>query len=267
MVIFIELSIKPIHMQFRAKILLLGFVTVAAIIVTSLMKPLPQDPAYHAFADRHTIAGVPNFMNVLTNFPFIVVGIIGLSLLNSSKVKRAMIVIYALLFAGIILIGLGSSYYHYAPDSNRLVFDRIPMTIVFMAFLSAVIAECINAKVGFYLLFPLVAIGIASVLAWHFSELNGHSDLRFYGFVQFYPVLIIPLILILFPSPVNAKAWLSLMWVVIWYVIAKVLEQFDTAIFSATGFISGHSLKHLAATVATWYMVRMFVKKYIIRPL
>lgn len=254
-------------MKFTTKLLLLSFITVGAIVATSFMKPHPQDHAYHTFSDRLTIADVPNFLNVLSNLPFIVVGIIGFGFLNRSTAKRAIIVMYAVLFAGIFLIGFGSAYYHYAPDNNRLVFDRIPMTIVFMAFLSAVVAECINVRVGTYLLFPLVAIGIASVLFWHFSELNGRGDLRFYGFVQFYPVFIIPVILILFPSPVNAKAWRSLMWVVIWYIIAKILERFDSEIYATTGFVSGHSLKHIAAAMATWCMVSMFVKKYVKKPL
>lgn len=254
-------------MQFRIKIFLLGLLTAAAIGATALMKPHPQDLAYHSFADRQSMAGIFNFWNVFSNLPFIIVGSIGLNILKRSGVKRIIGVIYAVLFAGIILTGLGSAYYHYAPDNNRLVFDRIPMTIVFMSFLSAVVAECINMRVGRMILFPLIAIGIVSVLWWYYTELQGHGDLRFYGFIQFYPMLIIPVILIVFPSPMNAKAWRSLLWVVAWYIVAKVFEKFDLEIYRSTGFISGHSLKHFAAAVATWYMVRMFARKYVVKPL
>jgi hypothetical protein len=207
--------------------------------------------------------GVNNFLNVFSNLPFIIVGAIGLSYLSRSGVNRSIKIIYFILFSGIILTGLGSAYYHFNPNNDSLVYDRIPMTIVFMAFLSAVVAECINGRFGRLLLFPLVAIGISSVLWWNYTELQGNGDLRFYGFVQFYPMLIIPVILLMFPSPLNVKAWRSLLLVVGWYVIAKVLEKFDVEIYSLTGFLSGHSLKHLAAAVATWYMVVMFAKKYI----
>ena len=54
------------------------------------------------------------------------------------------------------------------------------------------------------------------------------------------------------------------MWVVIWYVFAKLFEHFDKEIYATTGFISGHSLKHIAAAVATWYMVNSFSRKYAI---
>ena len=51
--------------------------------------------------------------------------------------------------------------------------------------------------------------------------------------------------------------------IVTWYVIAKLLERFDKQVFSAIGFISGHSLKHIAAAVATWYIVQLFRIKFI----
>jgi hypothetical protein len=251
-------------MQFLTKVILLELITVFSIIATLLMKPQPQDPAYHNFADGVIWMGVNNFLNVISNLPFIIVGAIGLSYLRRSGTNRTIRIVYFVLFTGIILTGLGSAYYHFNPNNNSLVFDRIPMTIVFTAFLSAVVAECINERIGRQLLFPLVATGISSVFWWHYTELQGNGDLRFYGFIQFYPMLIIPVILLVFPSPLNVKAWRSLLWVVGWYVIAKVFERFDLEIYTLTGFLSGHSLKHFAAAVATWYMVEMFYKKYTI---
>lgn len=41
--------------------------------------------------------------------------------------------LYAVVFAGLILTALGSGYYHLAPDNARLVWDRIPIMITFMA--------------------------------------------------------------------------------------------------------------------------------------
>lgn len=249
-------------MQFRPKVILLGLITVCSIVATTLVKPQPQDLAYHNFADSVIWMGVNNFLNVISNLPFLIVGVIGLSYLKKSGANSTIRILYFVLFTGIILTGFGSAYYHFAPSNNSLVFDRIPMTIVFMAFLSAVIAECINERFGRLLLFPLVAIGISSVLWWHYTELQENGDLRFYGFIQFFPMLIIPVIILMFPSPLNVKIWRSLLLVVGWYVIAKVFETFDVEIYTLTGFFSGHSLKHLAAAVATWYMVVMFYRKY-----
>ena len=49
---------------------LVGF-TLLAITVVFLLPPIPQDPAYHNFADQRTLYGVPNFWNVVSNLPFV----------------------------------------------------------------------------------------------------------------------------------------------------------------------------------------------------
>lgn len=244
----------------------MGLLTAITIIIILLLKPLPQDMSYHYFADQRTILGIPHFMDVFSNLLFVLVGVYGLLLLGKTTVQWQVKLMYAILFSGIILTGIGSAYYHYAPDNNTLVYDRIPMTIVFMAFLAATVAELINRKVGMLLLFPLLVAGVASVLWWHYTEEAGAGDLRFYGFIQFYPMVMIPVIIWLFRLPAYSRVWRILLWIVTWYVIAKVAEHFDKEIYSVTGFISGHSIKHIAAAVATWFIVKMFSYKYIEKP-
>jgi hypothetical protein len=248
--------------QYRGKLLLLGLLTLASIIGTLLLKAIPQDNSFHHFADRRTWMGLPNLANVVSNLPFIIVGTVGLLLLQKATVVKGVRVIYGILFTGIILTGLGSAYYHYAPDNNTLVWDRLPMTIVFMSFLSATVAEFINGKLGVRLLLPLLLTGIASVFYWQYTESKGAGDLRLYGLVQFYPMLFIPLILLLFRSPVYRKGLMPLVWVIVWYVLAKISEHYDAAIYLKLG-VSGHSLKHVCAAIASWYLVKSFKRKYV----
>jgi hypothetical protein len=250
-------------MKRDTRLLLVGLCTLVAIAIPFMMKRIPQDPGYHLFADTTTIAGIPNFFNVISNIPFLFSGLYGLNRLKKSTAPVSINRIYAVLFTGIFLTGLGSAYYHYAPNNNSLVFDRIPMTLVFMAFLSATTAGWIDMATGARLLIPLLVMGVTSVLCWHYTELKGAGDLRFYGFIQFYPMLIIPLIFLLFSSPANNKGLYLLVWVIAWYALAKLFETFDKQVYQFTGFISGHSLKHIAAAVSTWYMVKFFEKKYI----
>jgi len=246
-----------------AKLLILAIITGIASVIVMMLAPIPQNQVYHHFADRETLFGIPNFTNVISNLPFLLVGIIGLISLKRSTASKAINRMYAIIFIGIFLTGLGSAYYHYIPNNNSLVYDRIPITIVFMAFLSSVVAEWINAKAGNWILFPLLLIGIFSVLWWSYTEQRGAGDLRFYAFIQFYPVLIIPVIFLLFRSPGNNNGLYLLVWVIVWYVMAKLLETADTSIYFLTGFISGHSLKHIAAAAATWYIVKFFRFKHI----
>lgn len=249
-------------MKFQAKIIFLLVLTLLAILVTAILRPIPQDPSFHLFADTRSMLGIPNFLNVITNLPFLFIGCYGLSQLKKLGADSSTKLIYGTLFMGILITGLGSAYYHYSPNNDTLVWDRIPMTIVFMSFFCATISELVNARAGAVLLLPLVILGISSVWWWHYSEINRHGDLRFYGFIQYYPMVFIPLIMILFPSKVSRKQLRFLALVVVWYVLAKAFEYFDKDIHHLSGLISGHSLKHLAAAVATWYIVRIFSSSY-----
>jgi hypothetical protein len=83
------------------------------------------------------------------------------------------------------------------------------------------------------------------VAAWVVSEHQGASDLRLYVLVQFLPMLLIPLILLLYPSRLTRA---GLLWTLLaLYAAAKALEHFDTAVFEHLGLLSGHTLKHLLA--------------------
>jgi hypothetical protein len=250
---------------FEARVLgFLGF-GVVALGIDFCLPPIPQDQNYHAFADDRMMLGVPNYLNVVSNFPFFVVGVLGLWLLLrqgavrpdgpvQEYVERWPLLV---LFAGILLTAFGSSYYHLAPDNDRLVWDRIPMTVAFMGFFASMIGERISVRAGAWLLWPLVWLGIASVFEWHMGELRDAGDLRLYGFVQFYPLLTIPLLIYLFPARYTRgrDVFIALGW----YLLAKVLEigAVDHGIYSAGHFVSGHTLKHLAAAMGTFWLFLM----------
>ena len=48
------------------------------------------------------------------------------------------------------------------------------------------------------------------------------------------------------------------------YVLAKVLEHFDGAIYSIGKLVSGHTLKHLAAAAACFVVLRYFQTRRLI---
>src|SRR5690606_36416572 len=90
---------------------------------------------------------------------------------------------WVVLFAGAILTGFGSAWYHWSPSNESLVWDRMPMALVAMSVLSAVIAERIGVKAGVKALVPLLLVGVFSVLYWIWTEQRGTGDLRLYGLV------------------------------------------------------------------------------------
>src|SRR5207248_1045295 len=139
---------------------------------------------------------IPNFGDVVSNLPFAVVGIWGLWFVLAPGNRARFIDLrerwpYAVGFFGLFLTAFGSSYYHWAPDNARLVWDRLPMTLVFMPLVAAMIAERISVRAGLWLLPVLTAIGAGSVWQWYSSELRGEGDLRMYAAVQVYALAIL----------------------------------------------------------------------------
>ena len=104
----------------------------------------------------------------------------------------------------------------------------------------------------------LLVLGTASVIQWHRSELHGSGDLRFYAALQLYAVVVLLLMLALPARYTRSRDWLI---VVALYVVAKLLEICDRAIFAFGHFVSGHTLKHLAAAAAGWCILRMLQKR------
>jgi len=231
-------------------------VTIVCIIAVFMHDPIAQWDSYHHFSDTHTMMGIPNALNVLSNIPFLIAGLVGLWLLRTNGNPETQIANICFC-VGLVLTCFGSGYYHLAPDNGRLVWDRLPMTLAFMSFLAAVVSEHIDVKLGQRLLIPLLAVGIESVWYWHWTELHGAGDLRPYALVQFYPSLCIPLIVWMFPRKDAGMKYL--VFAVIAYVAAKFLEAGDAQVYSMLGFVSGHTLKHIVAALAGWFVVKKAV--------
>lgn len=232
--------------------LLIGGVIIAAVVAAFFIDPIAQDPGYHEFADRRPYLGIPNFWNVATNLPFLVIGIAGLTQLPAVALRLH----YAVFCIGVALVAVGSGRYHLEPSTAALVFDRLPMTIAFMALFGAVIADRVSMPLGRALLWPLIALGIASIGWWHTTEQAGRGDLRPYALVQFLPMLLIPLMLVLFRGERLRSGWL---WAGLGaYLGAKLMEHFDAGLYSAGQMLGGHSLKHLLAALAAWWIIRAF---------
>ncbi len=256
----------------RAGIALLLMLAVLVALIGLFLPPTPQSPAYHRFADRRSFLGIPNFGDVASNLPFAVIGLWGLGFLWRSNSGRAVQPFldarerwpYLLVFVGLILTAFGSSYYHLSPSNQRLVWDRLPMTIVFMSMVAAVIAERVSVSAGLWLLPLLMLVGMGSVFAWYMSELRGTGDLRLYAAVQVYSALVL-LVAVLLPPRYTRGS--DLVVVVGCYILAKLLELLDQPIFDAEHLISGHTMKHLAAAAAGYWILRSLQRrKPICRP-
>lgn len=220
-----------------------------AVLAVFLLPPLAQDPSYHLFADRRSVPGIQNWLNVLSNLAFLAAGLYGLAARGR---KSAPLLAFSL---GTVLTGIGSAYYHYAPSTQTLFWDRLPMTICFMSLSALVVGERVSERLGRALLWPLLAVGALSVVYWRLTESLGAGDLRPYVLVQFLPLLVLPLVCVLYPPRLpDGHCLRYAFW---WYVAAKALELLDARIYSLGGIVSGHTLKHLASGYACWWVIRL----------
>lgn len=226
--------------------------------------PLPQPLNYHQMADQRGWLGIPNFLNVVTNIPLFLAGGAGLAFLApDGNRRRAMggltptaLSAFGIFFLGALLTGVGSAYYHWAPDNARLVWDRLPMTLCFMAFLTLGLSGRLGENTTRVALPILVMLGLASVIYWYRSELLGVGDLRPYLFVQFFPMLLMPLVFWLYPTRTGPVDDGDIFVVLGLYGLALVCDRvLDGPLFALGGIISGHSLKHLFAALAVFWLL------------
>ncbi len=224
------------------------------------MEPIRQDQTYHHFADDRVFLGVGNAGDTLSNLAFIAAGVLGLLFMwrqrrgsmcfEAPEEMRA----YWILFGALTLTGLGSAYYHQAPDDARLVWDRLPMAIAFMSLLAAVITERVSRTAGVWLLVPLIALGVGSVVYWAVFE-----DLWPYFIVQFGSMAAVLVLGALYPSRYTKGGMLFLVLAV--YSIAKLLETYDRHIYEFGHWVSGHSLKHVAAAYGGYLIMHSLMRR------
>ncbi len=233
-------------------------IAAAAALWGVLAPPLAQPQAYHLFADVRPFLGVANAADTLSNLAFLGVGALGLAFLWRARASESRerfatpqdMRPYWVFFAGVALTSAGSAYYHLAPDDARLVWDRLPMTIAFMSLVAALAGERISGRAGNLLLVPLVLLGLASVAYWRWSALAGIENLRPYLAVQFGSIAVVLAIALLFRSRYSHGAVIYLLALA--YGLAKAAEVYDREIFALGGWVSGHTLKHLAAAAGVW---------------
>lgn len=233
------------------KTTLLGLLVGLSALALLVHGPIAQWPSYHDFADRRALFGLPNAADVLSNLPFLLIGVWGW--------RRSTTLHWRLFAFALACTAAGSAVYHQAPDNFTLVFDRLPIAWACAVLACIFLAERADARwVRPGVLAAALLLASASVGLWWWSEVAGRSDLRAYLFVQFLPMVLVVGGLGLRMPPRHAEAvpdsawWITLSL----YAAAKAFELADHAVLQASGLISGHTLKHLAAAAAAGWIVR-----------
>ena len=235
----------------------LAVFTLVAIGVVILAPPTAQPLAYHAFADGRTYLGVANFLDVVSNAAFLGAGLAGLRITLDARTAFGVSAErwpYATFFVGLVLTAFGSAWYHLQPDNERLFWDRLPMTVAFMSLVAAQIGDRFDARTGTRALLPLLAIGAATVMYWRATERSGAGNLVPYGVLQLWALGVLTILLL---RPSRYSHGNAVLGVLATYLVAKLCEHLDAAIFDAVKIVSGHTLKHCVAAIGGIVVARM----------
>ncbi|HEX4986526.1 MAG TPA: ceramidase domain-containing protein [Burkholderiales bacterium] len=219
---------------------------------------IEQSPHYHLFADGRAFFGIANAMDTLSNAGFVVAGLVGLWFLcreaSASRSRRFVVPeemrAWWVLFGAVALAGVGSAWYHVAPDDARLFWDRLPMSLVFVSLVSVVVSERIRLTLGLRLLPGLLVTGFGSVAWWRTT-----GNLLPYALLQYGSLAFILAIVMTRRSRYTHGSHVT--GVLALYAAAKAAECLDSPIYALTGIVSGHTLKHLLAAAGVLWLLRM----------
>jgi hypothetical protein len=105
----------------------------------------------------------------------------------------------------------------------------------------------------------MLLLGVASVIYLRATERMGAGNVLPYGILQGYSVIVLLLLARLNPSRYTRGS--DIYWVFGSYVLSKFLETFDREVLALTHFVSGHTLKHVAAAAAAFVVCYMLVNR------
>ena len=244
------------HIQVRPKAAHLVAPVVALILIGALTMfgPIAQPHGYHAFADQRALLGVAHGADVLSNLGFLLVALYGFMALRRSAATDPARTAYAVFFAAIGLTAAGSAWYHLSPDNTRLVWDRLPIAVACAALLAAAIRDVYRGAAASMALPALVGFGILSVFWWSWT-----GDLRYYLLIQGAPLILIPVLQWQARAPMAQRT--AFFIAIVLYVWAKLFEVAAIAVFEALDVISGHTIKHILATLAAVVLARQFARR------
>lgn len=226
--------------------LLIGCLLMLALAVHG---PIAQYAHYHDFADRRALLWMPNAADVLSNLGFLLVGLWGLLSVLRREVPPGGRLGWLLAFGGMALTGLGSGWYHWQPDDQSLIWDRLPIALACAGLLAAVGSELHGRVRAVWPALWLMAWAVSSVIWWIWN-----GDLRPYLLLQALPLILLPLWYWQMHRSVAEQ--LLVLGASLCYVLAKIAEVQDHSWFMLLdGMLSGHTLKHLFATVACGMLV------------
>jgi len=224
--------------------LLLGCILVFVVgAALQFVWPLAQPASYHHFADMRSMGALHNASDVLSNLVILAAGLVTLRwVMRHASSDAPQFPGMAVAAPGLILTAFGSAWYHFAPSDSTLVWDRLPMTIVFAGILAMLWTSMTGQRVNWIQMLIMVVASTGTVGYWLLTgSLWPYAILQFGGLAAIVGATLIRKV----DAPLGWAA------VIAFYGIAKVFETLDWQIWTLTGHLfAGHALKHIASGFA-----------------
>lgn len=218
-----------------------------------------QSAAYHAFADHRGWLGLPNALDVLSNLAFLAPGLWGLSL--ASRTPEPLRGSLHLLSTGLVLTALGSALYHVNPNDFSLLWDRVPMVLVFSGVMGAMAYQYLGEEAVHRWQNAWLYLGLVALAVW-----ANTGDLRLYVVVQVGGFLV-GAVWIAWGYAVRGRHANEpeLPWAAVWvgYGAAKLAEYLDHWVWEQSAqVVGGHAFKHVLAGLGLLYLLHAINKRW-----
>lgn len=231
--------------------ILLGLGAAAVLLILVWLPPVSRGPGFHNYADERSWLGIPYAGDVLSNLPFVLVGLAGLQVVPLLAPRSR--VVAALMSGAFVGVGFGSGLYHMHRTDLTLVLDWLPIVLVLSWLTALVISDRIGVRAGRAAAWLLPAAAVATVMVWWLGGGTTGGDMRWYVGLQLSLVVITPAVALMYPAGLLGTR--ELLLAVACFLAARTVNLYDHALLDAIG-ISGHSLKHLFAALASWCVIR-----------
>jgi hypothetical protein len=241
----------------RATIVALAGLSALAVLGLFAWGPMPASAASHHYADGRPWLGVPNAANVLVNVPIFWCAAWGWCATRTSPWPRSLRMPWQGFHLWVMVGSLVAAMYHVAPSDARYIASHVCSAGAALMLSMGLMAERVDTRWGSNGACVVATLIVVSVGMWaaYAPWVSAIADVRPLMLLQGLPLLLIVAgVLRLPPARPCRSGWPAVLAL---YACAKVLEWADALIFTATGWISGHTLMHVCSgLIVAWMAYR-----------
>lgn len=238
----------------RGALVILASMTIAVAMGLLAWGPVELSADAHLYADDRAWLGVTGAANIWVNAAMFAVGAWGWHATRSSRWPPDLRTPWQLFQLCAMVSALAAALYHARPHDTLFVLTHVATASGFVMLTFGLLAERVHARFGSLTVCLTVLLGIALTgSAMLLAQAQGGSlDMRPLLILEVIPVLVIPAGALGLPGrSTGVFDWIVVLTL---YALGKVLETGDAYILEASGWISGHTLMHLALSAAVGWM-------------